>query len=150
MPENLPEDLAALGDRYRELVSQLTEIGFFTAGSLLQRRTVCGTPSCPCHADAAQRHGPYWQYTRKVNGRTVTRRLSAADAEVYEQQIAASKQLRSVLEQMEELSEQALALRLRDAGQQRARPRLRRETPEISACRSAERELLDLLRHRYF
>src|ERR1035441_6487658 len=56
VPENLPEDLAALGDRYRELVSQLTEIGFFTAGSLLQRRTVCGTPSCPCHADAAQRH----------------------------------------------------------------------------------------------
>lgn len=117
MPEDPPDDLEALRARYRELAARLAEIGFFTTGSLLQRRTVCGTPSCLCHADAAHRHGPYWQHTRKVGGRTVTRRLSAAAAELYEQQIASNKELRSLLEQMEELSERALALQLRDAGQ---------------------------------
>jgi hypothetical protein len=117
VPDDVPDDLAALRARYRELADRVAQIGFFTAGSLLQRRTVCGTPSCPCHTDATCRHGPYWQYTRKVNGRTVTRRLSPAAAEMYQQQIAASKQLRSLLEQMEELSERALALRLRDVDQ---------------------------------
>jgi hypothetical protein len=117
VPDVASEDLAALRAQYRDLAARLAEIGFFTTGSLLQRRTVCGTPSCLCHTDSAHRHGPYWQHTRKVSGRTVTRRLSAAAAELYEQQIASNKELRSLLEQMEDLSERALALRLRDAGQ---------------------------------
>lgn len=31
-----------------------------------------GTPGCRCKADPPQLHGPYWQWTRKVAGKTVT------------------------------------------------------------------------------
>ncbi|MGH3180610.1 MAG: DUF6788 family protein [Streptosporangiaceae bacterium] len=50
---------------------------------MLRSRNVCGTPGCSCHIDPGKRHGPYWQYTRKINGKTVTRRLTSAEAARY-------------------------------------------------------------------
>ena len=33
----------------------------------------CGTPSCRGRADPPQMHGPYWQWTAKIDGKTLTR-----------------------------------------------------------------------------
>lgn len=52
-------------------------------------------------------HGPYWQWTAKVAGRTVTRRLSNADALRYTGWTANDRQLRRTVEQMREVAEQA-------------------------------------------
>jgi len=38
--------------------------------------TRCGYPRCRCHADPPLLHGPYHQWTRKINGKTVTRMLT--------------------------------------------------------------------------
>lgn len=35
-----------------------------------------------CHADSAARHGPYYIWTRKVSGKTVTRMLSEEQAKI--------------------------------------------------------------------
>jgi hypothetical protein len=44
-------------------------------------------PGCRCHADPSQPHGPYYQWTAKVAGKTVTRWLSEHQASRYEQWI---------------------------------------------------------------
>jgi len=36
----------------------------------------CGKPTCACRDDPPSLHGPYIQWTRTLNGKTVTRYLS--------------------------------------------------------------------------
>ena len=91
---------------YEQLKARLTEVGFICEGSLAELYTSCGNPNCRC-ADPDQRHGPYWQLTWKQAGKTITRRLSAEDAQLYRQWIANRRQLEAVLEQMRDLSRQA-------------------------------------------
>ncbi len=46
-------------------------------GSVAERRTTCGAANCRCRTDPTQRHGPYFEYTRKVAGKTTGRRLTS-------------------------------------------------------------------------
>jgi hypothetical protein len=54
----------------------LAQIGFCLPGSITIGRTRCGKPRCACKADPPALHGPCIQWTRTVNGKTVTRRLT--------------------------------------------------------------------------
>ena len=102
-----PTALAELEGRYAALARSLGEIGFIAQGSLRQRFTHCNKPGCRCGAVPPRLHGPYWQWTAKVAGRTVTRRLSNAEAARYTEWIANDRQLRRTLEQMRALADQA-------------------------------------------
>lgn len=44
----------------------------------------CANHNCRCHADPPQPHGPYWQWTAKINGKTVTPRLTDPEAALYQ------------------------------------------------------------------
>ena len=65
------------------------------------------SPSCACHADPDKRHGPYWQHTSKIRNKTVTRRLTPAQAALYQEWIANERALRDLLAQMQQISDQA-------------------------------------------
>lgn len=108
--------LADYERRYRELVAQLaTElatIGLIHSGSVVRRYTHCGTPSCRCHGDPPQLHGPYWQWTAKVKGKTVTRRLSEHEAELYSEWIANDRRLSHLIGQMRQVAAKAAQLKL--------------------------------------
>lgn len=90
--------------------SRSSGIGFTATGTVLQVRTVCGSPGCACHADPDKRHGPYWQHTRKIRNKTVTRRLTPAQAVLYQEWISSERALRDLLAQMQQLSDQAREL----------------------------------------
>jgi hypothetical protein len=112
---NTAERLADHEKRYRELAAQLATIGLIHSGSVTRRYTRCGTPSCKCHAEPPQPHGPYYQWTAKINGKTVTRRLSAGEAELYQEWIANDRRLRRLIQQMRQVAAKAAELRLRQA-----------------------------------
>ena len=95
---------------YRQLAERICEIGYIAAGSITHRYTRCGTAGCRCHADPPQPHGPYWQWTAKINGKTVTRRLTDAEARLYQQWIDNDRQLRALIEQMRDVSAKATRL----------------------------------------
>lgn len=65
-----------LEQRHRTLLREIAEIGPVLRGTIGVYRTQCGSPGCRCHTDPAARHGPYYIWTRKVAGKTVTRTLS--------------------------------------------------------------------------
>jgi hypothetical protein len=107
--------LATYRSRYRVLVAQLADVGYIAAGSITRRHTRCGTPSCRCHADPPQMHGPYWQWTAKIDGKTVTRRLSQTEAELYQGWIANDRQLRAIITQMRQVAAKATELTMNEA-----------------------------------
>ena len=117
MPAPAPR-LKALQRRQRELARQILELGFIQPGSVVLRHTHCQTPGCHCQADPPQLHGPYWQWTRYDAGRTVTRRLTARQAALYQEWIANRRRLTEIVAQMERISQQAAALLLAEADPQ--------------------------------
>lgn len=110
--ERYQRSYRALAD---ELATELATVGFISAGSVVSRYTSCGKPGCRCQADPPQRHGPYYQWSRAVAGKTVSRRLNQAEAELYRSWIANRRRLEQITAQMEETSAAAAELLLRQA-----------------------------------
>ncbi len=106
--------LAAYERRYRELARQLADIGYIASGSVAERFNQCGKANCACHADPPRLHGPYWQWTAKINGKTVNRRLSPREAQLYNEWIANDRQARELLAQMRETATKATELILNE------------------------------------
>ena len=90
-------------------------LGFITAGSLARRYNRCGKPTCHCHSDPPQPHGPYWQWTAKVNGKTVNRRLTSNQAALYQQWIANDRRLRALVTDLRAIAAKATELIMKEA-----------------------------------
>jgi hypothetical protein len=114
-PTDTTQQIAEYEQHYRELAAELATIGLIHAGSITHRSTTCGTPGCKCHADPPQLHGPYYQWTAKVNGKTVTRRLTETDAQLYQEWIDNDRRMRHIITQMRETAGKATALKLKAA-----------------------------------
>jgi len=99
----VPVDLQA---RYRALAAELAEIGFVARGSVIATTTTCSSKGCHCRTDPARRHGPYWQWSRSVDGVTRTTRLSEAEAVLYRVWVANRRRAEQILAELEELSVQ--------------------------------------------
>lgn len=92
--------------RKRALLAEIDRMGWFLRGSLLQVANRCGKPGCGCKADPPRLHGPYWQWTRKVSGKTVSVRLTDAQARLVRGWIENGKGVERKLAALEELSYQ--------------------------------------------
>ena len=64
----------------------------------------CGKPSCRCAGDPSKRHGPYYEWTRKLGGKTATVRLTAEQARLYEEWIENRRRLKKIMARMQEVS----------------------------------------------
>lgn len=113
--------LADAEHRYRELSHAVAGVGLVQAGSLVRRYTRCANPNCRCRADPPRPHGPYWQWSTKVDGKTVSRRLSEREATLYAEWTANDRRLRQLISQMRRAAGEATQLILQQ-DQPRARP----------------------------
>ncbi len=84
--------------------AKIASIGFALPGSVAYRSTSCGKQNCRCTANPPVLHGPYPTWTRKVSGKTVTRRLSEAQYTNYLTWFEADKRYRELLSELEALS----------------------------------------------
>lgn len=107
--------LAALKHRYRQLATHLADVGYIRSGSIALRGNRCGKTNCRCHADPPQLHGPYWQWTTKIDGKTVNRRLTATQAELYRQWIDNDRRLHDLITQMRAVAADATDLIMKQA-----------------------------------
>lgn len=93
-------------DELRQITTELIQLlrtGQVLPGSLQQRHTYCGKPGCACQADPPRPHGPYWQYTRKHAGKTITRRLTPDQIERYRPWIENDHRIHELLARLEAL-----------------------------------------------
>src|ERR1700690_257967 len=101
--------LRAAAQRFRQARQELDQLAYFLKGTVLKRMMKCGRPQCACHRDPAQRHGPYFEWTYKVAGKTVNVKLSPQAAPLYQAATKQHRKLKTILARMERLSRTALA-----------------------------------------
>ena len=58
--------------RYQQLKDALAGLGYIRRGTLLKHFGTCGKPNCACKSSPPRLHGPYYQWTRNIGGKTVT------------------------------------------------------------------------------
>jgi hypothetical protein len=99
--------------RYEELKRSVLGVGPFRRGSVVRRFMPCGKPGCRCQADPPRLHGPYYQWTRKLAGKTVTVRLTEQEAELLGEWIANGRRLDQLLADMDQVCLRLTERRLR-------------------------------------
>jgi len=97
---------ASLNDQTRcdALKRAVLTLGPIRRGSLVRRFMPCRKPGCCCRASPPDLHGPYYQWTRKVRGKTVTVRLTREEARLFAEWISNGRQLDKIVAQMEAVS----------------------------------------------
>ena len=86
------------------ITAGLAAPGFALPGTLTVRTYACGKPKCRCHADPPRLHGPYAEWTRKIGGKTITRRLTPDELAEYEPLFDNAKKLRLLLAELQDLT----------------------------------------------
>jgi hypothetical protein len=90
----------------RQIATELAAIarsGEVLPGSIAERLTSCGRAGCACQGDPPRRHGPYWQWTRKVQNKTVSRYLSRQQADECRRWVDNDRRLRELVARLEAL-----------------------------------------------
>jgi hypothetical protein len=87
-----------------QIAAGLAQAGYALPGTLTVRAYACGKPNCRCHADPPRLHGPYAEWTRKIGGKTITRRLSPAELADYQPLFDNAKKLRALLSELQDLT----------------------------------------------
>ncbi len=110
-------------DRAARVAAELAGLGLALPGSLTQRGMRCGWAGCRCHRDPPQLHGPYWQWTRKQAGKTISRLVPDDQVDDYRQWLDNHRRLHELIAELEDIT---LAVADQRSGHQ-ARPRRTRQ-----------------------
>ena len=94
--------------RFAELKRGFEELEYFCKGTVLKRMMKCGKALCACASDPSKRHGPYFELTYKVNGKTVNVKLSPEAAPLYQAASRQYRKLKTLLTRLEKLSQTIL------------------------------------------
>jgi hypothetical protein len=78
--------------------------GYALPGTFLERNASCNKAGCRCMADPPRLHGPYYQWTRKIDGKTKTTLLTAELVERYRPWFDNVKTIRALTAELEALS----------------------------------------------
>ena len=106
----------------RRLAAQLLAVDYIWHGSVTRRRQMCGQASCRCHRDPDARHGPYAYWTTKIGGKTVSRLLTAAEADLYEAWIKNRQHLEKTVAALKKVAEKAAPIILESQAIERQAP----------------------------
>ena len=90
------------------IAAELARAGFALPGTLTVRAYACGKQNCRCHADPPRLHGPYAEWTRKIGGKTVTRRLTPRELAEYQPLFDNARKLRALLAELQDLTLQVI------------------------------------------
>ena len=88
----------------RGLAETIATIEVVLPGSVVTRRMRCGKTNCACHTDVDRRHGPYHQWTRTVDGTTVTRYLNDEQLQRYQPWFDNARRLKQLVADLETAS----------------------------------------------
>jgi hypothetical protein len=88
--------------------AELQKIEIALQGSVTERWMPCGKPGCRCQADPPQLHGPYYQWTAKIDGKTKTLRLKHEEIEAFRSWITQGQRLEECVREWRRLSVEAV------------------------------------------
>jgi hypothetical protein len=80
-----------------EIRQAISAMDHVASGTLQTRTKVCGRPNCRCATDPKHRHGPYYEWNRRIDGRLIHRILSEQQAELVARAIANLREVKRLL-----------------------------------------------------
>ena len=107
MPQPDPDKRPWAATRHG-LAAELSQIDGVLPGSIVVRHMRCGKPRCACKADPPALHGPYIQWTRTENAKTVTRFLTEEQLARYQPWFDNAQRLKELLAKLQIASVHAL------------------------------------------
>ena len=81
------------------LKSKIISKDLILNGSVIEQYKQCGKPNCRCHKGRGYWHGPYWVWTRKEEGKTITKNLSSEQARLVKKAIKEMHDLQKTIAQ---------------------------------------------------
>jgi hypothetical protein len=87
----------------------IAELDYILTGTIIKKYGPCGKDGCCCARNEKYWHGPYYIWTRKENGKTVTKSLSPAQARFCRKAIRNMQKLKSHMEKWKQESVAALS-----------------------------------------
>jgi hypothetical protein len=111
-PQKSARILRSCERRYDRLRRRLARVGYLAVGTVTASRLPCGNPDCRCRRAARFRHGPYYYWTTKVGGKTVSKLLKPDEARLYLRWIANRRRLDRTVQAMLEVSRDVAAVLL--------------------------------------
>jgi hypothetical protein len=88
----------------QRIAAELARIDWALPGSITPRMMRCGKRRCRCKNEPPQLHGPYIQWTRTVDGKTVTKLLTADQLDRYQPWLDNASRLRRLVHELEILT----------------------------------------------
>ncbi len=85
----------------RGIAEAMGEIDGALPGSVVVRHMRCGKPACSCKADPPVLHGPYIQWTRTVDGKTVTKFLNEDQLARYQPWFDNARRLKELIAKLQ-------------------------------------------------
>ena len=105
-------DLAWLERRRAELFGLISQVGDFRRGALNAVWRKCGKPNCACAQPGHRGHGPQWNLTRRIGGKTVNVHLKPGpELEKAEREVAEHQRFAALVEEVSQVSEAICAAR---------------------------------------
>jgi hypothetical protein len=105
-------DLAWLERRRAELFTLISQIGDFRRGSLNAVWRKCGKPNCACAQPGHRGHGPQWNLTRRLGGKTVNVHLKPGPGlDKVQREVAEHQRFADLVEEVSQVSEAICAAR---------------------------------------
>lgn len=96
-----------LRERIDRCRAEIAELDLVLRGTVAPYYTTCGKKGCRCLADPPTPHGPYYQWTSKVGGKTKTIRLRKDDVDLFKQLVARGRRLDQIVAEWLQLSIEA-------------------------------------------
>ena len=108
----MADPLSTLIDDRSTLLRQISELGDFQPGSITSATRRCGKPGCHCAKPNDPGHGPHFQLTQKIGGKTASQNLaSSAAVRKAEAEIAEFRRFRSLTSKLVEVNRSVCRLR---------------------------------------
>lgn len=105
-------DLEWLVRRRAELFGVISQVGDFRRGALNAVWRKCGKPNCACAQPGHRGHGPQWNLTRRVGGKTVNVHLKPGlELEKARGEVAEHQRFAALVEEVSQVSEAICAAR---------------------------------------
>jgi hypothetical protein len=122
------EPLTTLVEDRSALLRQISALGDFQPGSITSAIRHCGKPECHCAKSGAPGHGPHFQLTQKVEGKTATQNLpSVAAVRKAEGEIAEFRKFQTLTGSLVDVNRKICRLRpvdeIEQTLQEKKRPR---------------------------
>jgi len=103
-----------LKEQFDRVKGEVFSISYLKKGSLTKCCQTCGNPGCRCHKDKKYRHGPYWWWSTKENGKTKSILVPEGMLSEVRSYIDNYRLLMSMVKQLEEISEKIIRAKITD------------------------------------